>query len=89
MELQYWTKQMEYLEPPSPQIKDEKMARFGFRLALSSISGGIGVCCSILFCPRSILDRTDEKFSTTSSPNQGWKNGASRLSGPRLLFCIV
>ena len=42
MELQYWTKQMEYLEPPSPQIKDEKMARFGFCLALSSISGGLG-----------------------------------------------
>ena len=35
-----------------PQIKDGKMARFcpsrGFILDL----GGMGVCCSILFCPR-------------------------------------
>ena len=36
--------------PPPPQIKDGKMARFcpsrGFILDL----GGMGVCCSILFC---------------------------------------
>ena len=30
MELQYWTKQMEYLEPPSPQIKDEFWLSLGF-----------------------------------------------------------
>ena len=38
--------------PPPPQIKDGKMARFcpsrGFILDL----GRMGVCCSILFCPR-------------------------------------
>ena len=38
--------------PPPPQIKDGKMARFcpsrGFILDL----GGMGVCCSILFCQR-------------------------------------
>ena len=38
--------------PPPRQIKDGKMARFcpsrGFILDL----GGMGVCCSILFCPR-------------------------------------
>ena len=45
---------MENLDPPPlpPQIKDGKMARFcpsrGFILDL----GGMGVCCSILFCPR-------------------------------------
>ena len=40
---------MENLDPPSPQIKDGKMARFwpsrGFILDLG---GGMGVCCSIL-----------------------------------------
>ena len=40
--------------PPPPQIKDGKMARFctsrGFMLDLGG--GGMGVCCSILFCPR-------------------------------------
>ena len=49
--------------PPLPlQIKDGKMARFcsscGFILDL----GGIGVCCSILFCPRfAILDKINGK----------------------------
>ena len=42
----------ETLTPPPPQIKDGKMARFccsrGFILDL----GRMGVCCSILFCPR-------------------------------------
>ena len=41
--------------PPPPQIKDGKMARFctsrGFMLDLGG-GGGMGVCCSILFCPR-------------------------------------
>ena len=41
---------------PSPQIKDRKMARFGF-CAASSLSGGggggeYGVCCLIQLCPR-------------------------------------
>ena len=27
-----------------------------------------------------ILDKTDEKFRTSSSPNRGWENGASWLS---------
>ena len=44
------------LTPPPPQIKDGKMARFcpsrGFILDL----GGMGVCCSILFCPRLEMD---------------------------------
>ena len=42
---------------PLPQIKDRKMARFcpsrGFILDLGGRGGrGMGVCCSILFCPR-------------------------------------
>ena len=41
---------------PPPQINDEKMARFGFYAASSSIWGGgggvMGVCCTILFCSR-------------------------------------
>ena len=45
---------MENLDPPPPQIKDGKMARFcssrAFILDLGG--GGMGVCCSILFCPR-------------------------------------
>ena len=43
---------MENQDRPPSQIKDGKMARFcpsrGFILDL----GGMGVCCSILFCPR-------------------------------------
>ena len=39
--------------PPSPQIKEGKMARFAFRVASSFFFGGGGeVCFSILFCPR-------------------------------------
>jgi len=41
--------------PPPPKIKDGKMARFcpsrGVILDLGG-GGGMGVCCSILFCPR-------------------------------------
>ena len=40
-----------YTPPPSTQIKDGKMGRFGFRAAISLIWGDAG-CCSILFCPR-------------------------------------
>ena len=41
--------------PPQKKIKDGKMAGFGFRAASSLIcggEGGMGVCCSILLCPR-------------------------------------
>ena len=45
------------LTPPPPQIKDGKRARFcpsrGSILDLGGGGGGgMGVCCSILFCPR-------------------------------------
>ena len=53
--LQSWTKKMGNLYLPSHQIKDGKMARFRFCAASFLIlagGGGMGVCCSILFCPR-------------------------------------
>ena len=47
--------------PPPPQIKDGKMARFcpscGFILDLGGGGEGMGVCCSILFCPRLYLQQ--------------------------------
>ena len=55
------------LAPPPPQIKDGKMARFcpsrGFILDL----GGMGVCCSILFCPR----LSESKTCVTQSVQYG------------------
>ena len=48
-------KAVSYTPPPPPTIKDGKMARFwpsrGFILDLGE---GVGVCCSILFCPRNL-----------------------------------
>ena len=38
--------------PPPPQIKDGKMVRFCPSRAFILDLGGMGVCCSILFCPR-------------------------------------
>ena len=44
---------MENLDPPPPQIKDGKMARFcSSRAFILDLGAGMGVCCSILFCPR-------------------------------------
>ena len=46
---------------PSPPIKDGKLARFGFCAASSLIcGGGMGVCCSILFCPRLQVQSAEE-----------------------------
>ena len=67
--------------PSSPNQAWENGA-FGISRGFIFDFGGMGVCCSILFCPRSILDETDhhDKFRTPSSPSQGWENGASLLS---------
>ena len=32
-----------------------------------------------------VLDKTDEKFRTSSSPNRGWENGVSWLSRRSIL----
>ena len=41
--------------PPPPQSKMGKWRVFGLRAASSLIWGrGVGVCCSILFCPRNL-----------------------------------
>ena len=57
---------------PFPQIKGEKMARFGFYAASSLISegGGVGVCISILFCPRLLvaLQKSVTWFCCAPSP---------------------
>ena len=53
---------MENPDPPPPQIKDGKMARFcssrAFILDLGG--GGMGVCCSILFCPRLYIPKSQK-----------------------------
>ena len=46
-------KAVSYTPPPPPQSKMGKWRVFGLRAASSLIWGrGVGVCCSILFCPR-------------------------------------
>ena len=58
--------------PPPPPIKGKKMAHFGFRAALSLISGGgrwgEGLPLLFLLSKITILDKTDGKFSPSALP---------------------
>ena len=65
-QLRSWTKQMENLEPPSPQIKDGKMARFwpsrAFILDLGGGGGGGGgLLFHFILSKIAILDKINGK----------------------------
>ena len=59
--------------PPPPQIKDGKMARFCPLRTFILDLGGMGVCCSILFCPR-LSESLDWRYSQRHDSNHDKKS---------------
>ena len=64
--------------PPPPQIKDGKMARFCPSRAFILDLGEMGVCCSILFCPR-LSESLDWRDSQRHDSNHDKKSAFKRF----------
>ena len=67
---------MENLDPPPPQIKVGKMARFGSCAASSLIWGGLGFAVPSYFVQDCVLGQNKWKTLTPlpALPNQRWEN---------------
>ena len=72
---QSWTKKKGKPRPPSPppQIKDGKMARICPSRAFILDLRGMGVCCSILFCPW-LSESLDWRYSQRHDSNHDKKS---------------
>ena len=64
--------------PPTLQIKDGKMARLCSSRAFILDLGGMGVYCSILFCPR-LSESLDWRYSQHHDSNHDKKSAFKRF----------